>query len=84
MQTYRVETTISQNRVITLRGIPFSPGERVEVIILNYPRQSRGRQRYPLHGKPVRYSRPFDSVAVDEWQASGEKIVPYPHVTTVR
>ena len=84
MQTYRIETTISQNRVLALRGIPFSPGERVEVIILNYPRQSRGSQRYPLHGKPVCYSRPFDSVAVDEWQASGEKIVPYPHVTTVR
>jgi len=69
MQTYRVETTISQNRVLTLRGIPFSPGERVEVIILNHSRQLEGRLRYPLHGKPVRYIRPFDSVAEDEWQA---------------
>ena len=69
MQTYRVETTISQNRVLTLRGIPFSPGERVEVIILNYPQNSKGSQRYPLEGTPVRYIRPFDSVAEDEWQA---------------
>ena len=84
MQTYRIETTVAPNRELTIRGIPFSPGEEVEVIILNHPRQAKKRRRYALRGKPVCYSRPFDSVAVGEWHASDENIVPYPHVTTVR
>ena len=69
MQTYRVETTVAPNRMLTIRGVPFSPGEEVEVIILNHPRQTKKRQLYSLRGKPVRYTRPFDSVAEDEWQA---------------
>jgi hypothetical protein len=69
MQTYRVETTISQNRVLTIRGIPFCPGGRVEVIVLNHPRQANKRRRYPLRGKAVQYARPFDSIAEDDWQA---------------
>jgi hypothetical protein len=69
MQTYRVETVISQNRVLTIRGVPFSPGERVEVIVLSVPRRSRAGRRYPLRDTPVRYTRPFDGVAEDDWQA---------------
>ena len=69
MQTYRVETTVLPNRVLTIRGIPFSPGEEVEVIILNHPRQANNRRLYPLRGKTVQYARPFDSVAEDDWQA---------------
>lgn len=69
MQTYRVETIVSPNRMLTIRGVPFSPGEEVEVIILNHPRQVIKRQRYSLRGKPIQYTRPFDSVAEDDWQA---------------
>jgi len=69
MQTYRIETTVAPNRELTIRGIPFSPGEEVEVIILNHPRQAKKRRRYALRGKPVQYTRPFDSVAEDNWQA---------------
>ena len=69
MQTYRIETTVAPNRELTIRGIPFSPGEEVEVIILNHPRQAKKRRRYALRGKPVQYTRPFDRVAEDNWQA---------------
>ena len=69
MQAYRVEATVAPNRVLTIRGVPFSPGEEVEVIILDRPRQAKGRRRYSLRGKPVQYSRPFDGVAEDNWQA---------------
>ena len=30
-----------------------------------------GDDRYPLRGQPYRYDRPFDPVAVDEWEALG-------------
>ena len=68
MLTYRTETIISQNRILTIHGVPFRPGEKVEVIILSQPRRRDGEKRYPLRGKSVRYVKPFDSVAEAEWQ----------------
>jgi hypothetical protein len=68
MLTHRIETVVSENRSLILRGLPFRPGERVEVVILSRPRRKVGKTRYPLRGKPIRYIRPFDSVAEDEWQ----------------
>jgi len=66
--THRVETIVSENRIISIRGVPFRPGEKVEVIILSHPRREVEEKRYPLRGKPIRYIRPFDSVAENEWQ----------------
>jgi len=68
MQTYRIETIVSLNRVLTLRGVPFRAGERVEVIVLSHRRKREEAERYPLRGKPIRYIAPFDSVAEDEWK----------------
>ncbi|MCL5998892.1 MAG: hypothetical protein M1546_22965 [Chloroflexi bacterium] len=70
MQTYRIETLVSQNHILTIRGVPFRAGEKVEVIILSHPRQPIRADRYPLRGKPVRYIAPFDSVAENDWNAS--------------
>jgi hypothetical protein len=67
MQTYRIETIISQNRVLTIRGVPFRAGEKVEVIILSLPRKGERAERYPLRGKPIHYVAPFDSVAENDW-----------------
>ena len=67
MQTYRIETVVSQNRVLTIRGVPFRAGEKVEVIIFSYPRKRERAERYPLRGKPIRYIAPFDSVAENDW-----------------
>lgn len=69
MLTYRIETIVSQNRILTIRGVPFRPGEKVEVIILSHARRWGGEKRYPLRGKPIRYAQPFDSVAENEWHA---------------
>ena len=68
MQTYWIETIVSPNRVLTLRGVPFRAGEKVEVIILSPPRKSERKERYPLRGKPIRYLATFDSVAENEWK----------------
>ena len=69
MQTYWMETVISQNRVLTIRGVPFRAGEKVEVIILSRPPVREGAERYPLRGQPVRYLAPFDGVAENGWNA---------------
>jgi len=55
--------------ILTLRGVPFRAGERVQVIILSHCPEREGAKRYPLRGQPVRYTAPFDSVAENDWNA---------------
>ncbi len=67
MQKYRIETTVSNDGTLTLKELPFRAGDTVEVIV--YRRECEGERsvRYPLRGKPIRYIKPFGSVAEDEW-----------------
>ena len=67
MQTYRTETTVSQSGLLTVRGLPFHQGEKVEVIILSQPRRVKQAARHPLFGKLIRSVGPFDSVAEEDW-----------------
>jgi hypothetical protein len=68
MQTYRVETVVSSNRTLTIKGLPFQVGEKVEVIVRRRERERERRGRYPLRGKPIRYVEPFGSVAESDWE----------------
>ena len=47
------------------RGALPSGSARVEVIIRS--RNGGNGERYPLRGKPIRYTNPFDSVAEHDW-----------------
>jgi hypothetical protein len=67
MQTFWIETIISQNGILTIRGLPFRTGEKVEVIVLRSHHKREGDERYPLRGKPIRYIAPFESVAENDW-----------------
>ncbi|MGC1376644.1 MAG: hypothetical protein WA821_10485, partial [Anaerolineales bacterium] len=67
-QAYRVDTTISQDGKLSIKGLPFRKGEAVEVIVLPQ-KQVAASNRYPLHGTSVKYEKPFDSVAEEDWDA---------------
>lgn len=69
MQAYRTETTISHDGKLSIKGLPFRKGESVEVIVLTQKRKNLN-ENYPLRGKPVKYHKPFDSVAQDEWEVA--------------
>lgn len=69
MQTYRIESIVSSNRELTIRGVPFRAGERVEIIVVSIPHPSRNGNRYPLRGKPFQYAAPFEGVAENDWNA---------------
>jgi hypothetical protein len=69
MQTYRVETEVSHSRTLTLKGLPFRVGEKVEVIVRRRERERERRGHYPLRGKLIRYLDPFGSVAENDWEA---------------
>jgi hypothetical protein len=69
MQTYRVETTISQDGNLSIKGLPFRAGEKVEVIVRGQKRGRKTDDLYPLRGKPFTYTDPFESVAEQDWDA---------------
>jgi len=69
MQDYIVETRVSSDGSLTIKGLPFQAGDEVEVIIRSHKhREGRGKC-YPLRGKPIRYTDPFGSVAEKDWEA---------------
>ena len=69
MQTYRSETTILKDGTLTIKGLPFRTGEKVEVTVCTRKRQADQDKRYPLRVKKIRYDDPFGSVAEDDWGA---------------
>ncbi|MBM3241482.1 hypothetical protein FJZ31_34810 [Candidatus Poribacteria bacterium] len=68
MQTYRMETTVLNDGTITINGLPFHVGDKVEVIVRSREHEFERRERYPLRDKPIRYVDAFGSVAEDEWE----------------
>lgn len=69
MQDYRVETKVSNDGSLTLKGLPFQAGDEVEVIIRSREHRDGEGRHYPLRGKPIRYTEPFDGVAEEDWEA---------------
>ncbi|MCA1631478.1 MAG: hypothetical protein LC774_14300 [Acidobacteria bacterium] len=69
MNAHRVEATLESDGKLTLSELPFQAGDTVEVIILARAAEAKGRQMYPLRGKPVAYLDPTEPVARDDWEA---------------
>lgn len=68
-QIYRAETTVSSDGTLTIVGLPFRAGDKVQVVVSD-KRELTGSERYPLRGKPIRYVAPFESVSEHDWEAS--------------
>lgn len=72
MNAYRAEATVDEDGTVTVRGVPFASGVRVEILVqrIESPASDTGH-RYPLRGSVYRYDRPFDpAVDPDEWEAN--------------
>jgi len=69
MSVHRIETTLAIDGTLTLTNLPFHAGDAVEVLILPRSQKHIGRDRYPLHGKPIQYIDPTDPVADEDWAA---------------
>ena len=68
MRAYRAETIVSQDGVLELRAVPFRAGEVVEVIILSREDKMPAAHGIPLKGKVLRYEKPTEPVAQDDWE----------------
>ncbi len=67
-QMYRVKTIVSKGGRLFIKGLPFQPGESVEVTVRG-KKQMKNAEKYPLRGKPVVYHEPFAGVAAEDWEA---------------
>ena len=68
MNTFRLDTTLTQDGTLTLSDLPFQAGDSVEVIIV--PRAAAAVQNgYSLHGKVIQYDKPTEPVAEEDWEA---------------
>lgn len=76
MDVHRIETVLTEDGTLTLRGLPFHVGDTVKVIVL----ESHSSQHealthspdlnpYPLHGAVIRYDDPTEPVALEDWEA---------------
>jgi hypothetical protein len=67
-QTFRLKTLIPKDGKLFIKGLPFLPGETVEVTVRG--QKKRGSVvKYPLRGKPVLYHEPFKGIAENDWEA---------------
>ena len=69
MHDYNIETKIADDRSLTIRGLPFQPGDKVKVTIRGEESAGGNGDRYPLQGKPIRYTNPFGNIAEKDWDA---------------
>ena len=68
-QTYRVKTTVSKSGNLSVKGLPFKPGETVEVTVRRKQKKVNVKVKYPLRGKIRAYREPLKSVAENDWDA---------------
>ena len=67
MATFKTKANVADNGTLTIFGLPFKPGEQVKITIEPIEESQEEKERYPLRGKPYKYDRPFDGVALDDW-----------------
>ena len=68
-QTYRVKTTVSKSGNLSIKGLPFKPGETVEVTVRRKQKKASPKAKYPLRGKLLVYREPLKSVGENDWEA---------------
>jgi hypothetical protein len=71
LKTLELETTLGENKTITLTDLPFSVGTALEVTVREKAAaipQGDERTLYPLWGTVYRYDDPFGpAVPLEDW-----------------
>ncbi|PSN18730.1 hypothetical protein C7271_11020 [filamentous cyanobacterium CCP5] len=70
MQAYRLKTIVSEDGTVTLQGLPFRPGETVEIIVLEEAKAGAesAAKDAPLQGSVLQYDNPFEPVDAEAWE----------------
>lgn len=68
MVAHKTQAVVDDKGQIVVHGAPFKPGDRVEIIVLEQPRDANSSARFPLPG-PYQFDDPFSPVVAGEWDA---------------
>ena len=74
MNAHKIETSLTEDGTLVLKGLPFHAGDVVEVIILQPQTaqhqikslETQNTNLYPLRGKVIRYDDPTEPVALEK------------------
>jgi hypothetical protein len=69
VSAHRLETKLQHDGTLTIDHLPFRAGQAVEVIVFALSDQETTENPYPLRGLPLRYDRPTEPVAENDWEA---------------
>lgn len=69
MSAYKTDAIIRDKGELHLSALPFEKGDRVEVTLVRRKSEKVETGCRPLRGQPLRYERPLDSVAEEDWDA---------------
>ena len=63
------ETTVGKNGELVLEGLPFEPGQPVDVLVISKVAPPAGNRS--LEGSVLEFHNPLDPVAVEQWDLLG-------------
>ena len=63
------ETTVGERGELVLEGLPFAPGQPVEVLVVSKTSGSAAAGDRSLRGSVLEFREPFDAVASEDWDA---------------
>jgi hypothetical protein len=65
------QITVEEDGRLRIEGLSVRAGDRVQVVVIPQQMPVAESARYPLHGQPLRYDRPFDPAAESgDWEAN--------------
>jgi hypothetical protein len=69
VQAHWRETTVGEHGELLLDGLPFEPGQPVEVLVISKTAGSTMHGNSGLRDSVLEYSEPLEPVASDDWDA---------------
>jgi hypothetical protein len=63
------ETTVGEHGELVLKGLPFEPGQPVEVLVVSKTAGSAAAGGRSLRDSVLEFREPLESVASEDWDA---------------
>jgi len=63
------ETTVGEHGELVLEGLPFEPGQSVDVLVVSKTARSTAAGSRSLRGSVLEFHEPLEPVASNDWDA---------------
>ena len=69
VQAHWTETTVGAHGEVLLQGLPFEPGQPVEVLVVSRTAESTAAEGRSLRDSVLEFRDPLEPVATEDWDA---------------